>query len=337
MVHPVITDVEGFEVSDKEKDLFKKYPPFGFILFKRNCDTPDQVKALTTEMRDICGNDDLPILIDQEGGRVARLGPPNWKKYPAAGVYADLYDDHPNLAVKAVSIHAMLMAAELINVGVNVDCYPVADILYAGADKVIGNRAYGDFQEKVSILARAAAEGMIVSGVTPIIKHIPGHGRADVDSHLSLPIVDTPRDELSLSDFMPFKALNDLPCAMTAHVIYSDIDAEKCATISSKVITEVIRQEIGFEGVLISDDLSMKALNKTAAENALDALNAGCDLALHCNGTLKEREAVLKATEEMVLADDNKLNEYFRKKRQAKDIDQDMLYNWLSDVIKGYE
>ncbi|MDG1438831.1 MAG: glycoside hydrolase family 3 N-terminal domain-containing protein, partial [Emcibacteraceae bacterium] len=220
MVLPVISDVEGFDISASERALFKKHRPFGFILFKRNCDTPEQVKSLTDQMRDVVDDENVPILIDQEGGRVARLGPPNWHKYPAAGAYSKLYDDNIELAIKAVKTHAMLMAYDLKKSGINVDCYPVADILFEGAHKVIGDRSYGETTDKIIALARAGAQGMMEMGVTPIIKHIPGHGRANVDSHLSLPIVDTKIDVLRDTDFIPFKALNDMPCAMTAHVIY---------------------------------------------------------------------------------------------------------------------
>ena len=336
MHHPVIIDVEGLEISADEKALFNEFRPAGFILFQRNCNNPDQVKALTDAMRECVGNHDIPILIDQEGGRVARLRPPHWKKYPAAGVYADLYEDNPELAVTAVQVHATLMATDLDDLGINVDCYPDADIFYAGADKIIGDRSYGDNALKVTALARAAAEGMISNGVMPVIKHLPGHGRADVDSHLSLPIVDASVDDLRKTDFVPFRNLNDLPCAMTAHVIYSEIDAEKCATISPKIIKDIIRGEIGFEGVLFSDDLSMKALDKSPEENALDALAAGCDLALFCNGSLEERRSVLKATANQKIEADGKVLTTFKKRRASREIDRSALYDWLIDVIREY-
>ncbi|MCP5382112.1 MAG: beta-N-acetylhexosaminidase [Kordiimonadaceae bacterium] len=337
MFHPVITDVEGLVISAEERALFKEFRPYGFILFQRNCDNPDQVKNLTDQMKEVIGNPDAPILIDQEGGRVARLKPPHWPIYPAAGTYSKFYDVNPELAAAAVQVHARLIASDLIKIGINVDCFPVADIYYEGADKVIGDRAYGDNANKVTTLARAAAEGMIAGGVTPVIKHIPGHGRADVDSHKSLPKVDTTLDELKKTDFIPFRKLNDFPCAMTAHVIYSAIDSENCATISRKIIGEIIRGEIAFRGVLFSDDLSMKALNKAPEQNARDALAAGCDLALHCNGTLEERRAVLNATTDKQLSAENRLDYFFKKKRISSEIDHDQLYDWLSDVIKGYE
>ncbi|MCC3860531.1 beta-N-acetylhexosaminidase [Pseudemcibacter aquimaris] len=335
MVRPVVSDVAGLEFTTEEWDLFREFKPFGFILFKRNCDNPEQLKRLTDQMRDVTGDENIPILIDQEGGRVARLGPPNWRKYPSAAVYAELYDQNKNDAISAVSIHASLMANDLLECGINVDCYPVLDILFDGADKVIGDRSFGRTTDKIIELSRAGAEAMMEMGVTPIIKHIPGHGRADVDSHLSLPIVDTDIDTLRETDFVPFKALNEMPCAMTAHVIYSDIDPDYCGTISKKIISDVIRDEIGFKGVLCSDDLSMKALNKSAAENAVDALNAGCDIALHCNGTLDERRDTLMATEELNDNEYQRLRTYFVKSENMKSFDANEQYAQLLDLTKG--
>jgi len=337
MVRPVISDVEGLEMSADEKALFIEHKPFGFILFKRNCDNQKQLKKLTDQMRDIVNDKNVPILVDQEGGRVARLGPPSWNNYPAAQTYSDIYELNPDMAIKAVKIHAMLMADDLLKSGINVDCYPVLDILFDGADKVIGDRSFGRTSEKIIALAGAGAEAMMSVGVTPIIKHIPGHGRADVDSHLSLPIVDTKIDELKETDFLPFKSLNKLPCAMTAHVIYSDIDTSNCATISKKVITEIIREEINFKGVLFSDDITMKALNKTAADNAKDALNAGCDLALHCNGNLIDRRAVLEATDDLNDEENQRLKSYFIKDASIKAIDHQQLYGQLQEILTEYQ
>lgn len=337
MVRPVISDVEGLEVSVEERALFKEYQPFGFILFKRNCDNQEQLKRLTDQMRDIVEDDNVPILVDQEGGRVARLGPPAWSKYPSAQVYSQIYDNNQELAHEAVKLHAMLMADDLLKSGINVDCYPVLDILYDGADKVIGDRSFGRTPEKIIALARSSAEAMISVGVTPIIKHIPGHGRADVDSHLSLPMVKTPINELRQTDFVPFKALNDLPCAMTAHVIYSDIDQKHCATISEKVISEVIRNEIGFRGVLFSDDITMKALNKSATENARESLSAGCDIALHCNGDLDDRLAVLKATNDLNDGEYHRLKAFFLTADKAISIDYKKLHDRLQEILKEYQ
>jgi beta-N-acetylhexosaminidase len=337
MFKPVISDVEGLEISADEKALFEEFRPFGFILFQRNCDNPDQVKALVAQMKECIGNDNAPILIDQEGGRVARLRPPHWKRYPAAGVYSRLYETNPDLATAAVQVHASLMAADLTALGINVDCFPDADIFYEGADKVIGDRSYGERPQKVAILARAAAEGMISSGVIPVMKHLPGHGRADVDSHKTLPVVNAKIDELRETDFIPFKRLNDLPCAMTAHVVFNDIDAKKCATISKNVIKNIIRKEIGFKGVLFSDDLSMRALSDDPAKNATNALKAGCDLAVHCNGTLEERYSVLKTVKSLKEAEEHRLKAIFAKRRTPMEINEEKLYAWLIDVVKEYE
>ena len=336
MYYPVISDVEGLKMNAEEKAFFSKHKPFGFILFKRNCDNPEQIKALTQEMRQCVGNDDIAILIDQEGGRVARLTPPHWKKYPAAAAYAKLYENDPALAKAAVQVHASLIANDLFNLGINVDCFPVVDIFYPGADKVIGDRAYGERPKSIAVLGRAGAEAMLSCGIIPIIKHIPGHGRADVDSHLQLPVVDTPLEQLRISDFIPFQKLNDLPCAMTAHVIYSDIDPNRCATISPIVIKEIIRGELNFKGILFSDDISMKALNKPPAQNAVDALKAGCDLALHCNGSFNERQQVILATSDYKLRGE-RIWEILKRKRKPKNIDHDKIYTWLMTIIKQYE
>ncbi len=335
MFHPVISDVEGLEMSADEMALFRELRPFGFILFQRNCDNPDQVRTLTDQMKECVGEDDIPILIDQEGGRVARLRPPHWREYPAAGIYSKLYETNPDLAIAAVQVHASLMASDLLKLGINVDCYPDTDLLYEGADKVIGDRSYGAAPAQVSALARAAAEGMISGGVMPVIKHLPGHGRADVDSHMTLPVVDASIEDLRKTDFIPFKSLNDLPCAMTAHVVFEAIDNENCATVSSKIINEIIREEIGFKGILFSDDLSMKALKGSPAENAVAALVAGCDLALHCNGSLDDRRAVLEATKDRLLDASNRLSEIFKQRRTPRQIDDVKLYEWLMEVVKG--
>jgi len=337
MYHPVISDVEGLEISAAERALFSEFPPYGFILFKRNCENSEQIRALTSEMREIIGFDNAPILIDQEGGRVARLGQPNWPVYPSAEVYSKLYETNPDLASSAVQVQAQLMADELLKVGISVNCYPVADLLYSGADKVIGDRAYGDCPNKVSVLAHSAAQGTINGGIIPMMKHLPGHGRADVDSHKELPVVRASLDDLNKADFIPFSYLSYLPCAMTAHVIYTAIDPINCATVSKTVISDIIRDKIGFKGVLFSDDLSMKALSGRPEKNALDALSAGCDLAVHCNGDILERRAVLEATADNLLERENRLNYFFNQKVKSVDVDYNKLYHWLLETVKGYE
>ncbi len=283
----------GLTLTEAEKRFFGESDPWGFIIFARNIDNPDQVRALTDEFRAVVGWN-APILIDQEGGRVARLRPPHWRSYPPGRRYGDIYATSPSDGLTAARLGAQLIALELRDVGVDVDCLPVLDVPVPGAHDVIGDRAYGETPETVSALARAAMEGVLAGGVLPIIKHIPGHGRAGVDSHEKLPIVDTDRKTLSSTDFAPFAALADAPLAMTAHVIYSAIDGANPATTSPTVISEIIRDEIGFSGALMSDDLSMKALGGSFEERTKASLDAGCDLVLHCNGDIEEMEAVAK-------------------------------------------
>lgn len=286
----LITDCEGATLSEQERSFFTDIQPFGFILFQRHCESPDQVKQLVDELR-ACVAHDAPVFIDQEGGRVARLKPPHWDAYPPAARFAQAWLQSPAQAVEACRLNAQALAAELIALGINANCAPLADIPIAGADEVIGDRAFGNTPEPVMALARAQAEGLMAAGVLPVLKHIPGHGRAMADSHLALPVVDAPLDTLEASDFVPFKALADLPFAMTAHIRYDAIDPDLPATLSAKVIA-YIRQQLGFSGLLMSDDLSMKALQGDLTTLARQTLGAGCDLVLHCNGNFEERMAV---------------------------------------------
>lgn len=285
----------GLEISDDERAFFAKADPLGFILFQRNCETPDQIRDLVFELRLSVGRVDAPVLIDQEGGRVARLKPPHWRAAPPAGRFAALAAVDPSAAEEAAFLNARLIATELLDLGITVDCAPVLDLPQPGADPIIGDRAYGTDPQTVATLAGAACRGFMAGGVLPVIKHIPGHGRATVDSHLALPVVDTPRAELAAHDFMPFGALNIMPWAMTAHVVYSDIDAGNPATTSATVIQSVIRGEMAFEGALMSDDLSMKALAGDMGGRTRAALAAGCDVVLHCNGEMDEMKAVAAA------------------------------------------
>ncbi len=290
-VRAAIYGCAGLKLTEDEKRFFRDAEPWGFIVFGRNIETPAQLRALTDDFREIAGAD-VPVLIDQEGGRVARLRPPHWRAYPPARRYGDIYALSREQGLEAARLASRLIAAELISVGVNVDCLPVLDVPVSGAHDVIGNRAYAETPEPVLALGRAAAEGLLESGVLPVIKHVPGHGRAGVDSHLSLPVVETDAKVLSATDFAPFKALADMPLAMTAHVVYTALDAAAPATTSRKVISDIIRGVIGFDGLLISDDLSMQALKGSIAERARASLWAGCDIALHCNGKMQEMEAV---------------------------------------------
>jgi beta-N-acetylhexosaminidase len=239
------------------------------------------------------------VLIDQEGGRVARLGPPHWPVYPPGAVFGALYDLDPALGLKAARLSSRLIAADLIDLGITVDCLPLADVPVAGADAVIGNRAYGTEPAKVAAIARAVTEGLEQGGVLPVLKHIPGHGRAAADSHFRLPTVDTSKDELERTDFAAFQPLADLPMAMTAHVVFSALDPTHPATTSATIIRQVIRGLIGFQGLLMSDDVSMNALAGSIAERTSAIVNAGCDMVLHCNGKLDEMRDVARETPEL--------------------------------------
>jgi beta-N-acetylhexosaminidase len=284
----------GESLSAAERAFFADSNPLGFVLFQRNCRDPDQVRALVSEMRDCVGRDDAPVLVDQEGGRVARFKPPHWRRYPAAALLAALPD-----AEDAVRLGARLIADDLAALDVTVDCLPVLDLPVPGADGVIGDRAYGSEPARVARLGRAACEGLLAGGVLPVMKHIPGHGRARVDSHKALPIVDADERLLEETDFAPFRALADMPWAMTAHVVFGAIDDRYPATLSPVVIDKTIRGSIGFDGVLVSDDIGMGALGGSFADRTTAVLAAGCDLVLHCSGKLDEMEEAASAASPM--------------------------------------
>lgn len=289
-----ITGVSGLELTADERAFLRAERPWGFILFKRNIDNPAQVVALVEELRGTTGDLGAPVLIDQEGGRVQRLGPPHWPVYPPGAVFGSLYDIQPDLGLRAAWLSSRLIAADLMELGVTVDCLPLADVPVEGADAVIGNRAYGTSPAKVATIARAVTEGLADGGVLPVLKHIPGHGRANADSHHKLPIVNNSKKELEASDFEAFRLLADLPMAMTAHVVFNALDATQPATTSATIIEQVIRGSIGFQGLLMSDDVSMNALAGSIAERTRAIVNAGCDIVLHCNGKLDEMRAVAK-------------------------------------------
>lgn len=309
MIGAFISGCEGYELSGDEEALFRDAQPWGLILFARNIENRKQIEALTSRFRELVGRADAPVLIDQEGGRVQRMKPPEWRNYPPGRAYADIYELDALTGLSATRLVYRLLAKDLAEVGINVDCVPVLDVPQPGSHKIIGDRAYGHSPEQVALLGRAAAQGLMDGGVLPVIKHIPGHGRAFSDSHLELPVVDAPHHELEQVDFAPFAALADIPMAMTAHVVYSAIDEDAACTLSSKVIGDVIRKQIGFDGLLMSDDLSMKALDASLANVVGDlsnfrssmhargdlALKAGCDVLLHCNGDLEEMKQVADA------------------------------------------
>ncbi len=289
----------GTTLTREEIDFFKDVKPWGFILFKRNIADPNQVRALTAALRETVGRPDAPILIDQEGGRVARLQPPRWRTYPPGRAYGELVANDPLVAREITRLGARLIAHDLHALGINVDCVPVLDVPDPKGHEIIGDRAYGDTPEQVATLGRAAAEGLLAGGVLPIIKHIPGHGRAMADSHLELPVVNAKLAELDARDFAPFRVLSDMPMAMTAHVVFTAIDRKNPATTSKKAIKKIIRESIGFDGLLMSDDLSMKALSGDFKQRAKDSLSAGCDVVLHCNGDMAEMKAVMSGVGRM--------------------------------------
>ena len=292
-ISAAILGCAGTALLAEEAAFFRDVKPWGFILFKRNIESPDQVRALTAALRATVGRADAPILIDQEGGRVARLQPPHWRKYPPGRAYGQLVANDPLVAREITRLGARLIAHDLLSLGINVDCVPVLDVPDPKGHEIIGDRAYGDTPEQVATLGRAAAEGLLAGGVLPIIKHIPGHGRALADSHLELPVVKAKLAELEARDFAPFRVLSDMPMAMTAHVVYTAIDRSRPATTSKKAIKKIIRESLGFDGLLMSDDLSMKALSGDFRQRAKDSLAAGCDVVLHCNGDMAEMKAVM--------------------------------------------
>lgn len=294
-----ITGIAGLSLSDDERGFLRESRPWGFILFKRNVDNPAQVKALVDQLRGTVGSPDAPVLIDQEGGRVQRLGPPHWPVYPPGAVFSTLYDIDPEAGLTAARLSARLIADDLAALGITVDCLPLADVPIAGADAVIGDRAYGTSPDKVAAIARAVTDGLAQGGVLPVLKHIPGHGRATADSHHLLPTVETSREELDRTDFAAFRPLADLPMAMTAHVVFSALDAAQPATTSATIIDQVIRDSIGFQGLLMSDDVSMNALAGSIAERTRAIVAAGCDVVLHCNGKLDEMRQVVAETPEL--------------------------------------
>ena len=288
----VIFGCAGTSLTEAERILFTECNPLGFILFARNVATPEQVRSLVADLRACVRRPDAPVLIDQEGGRVARLKPPHWRAAPPAGAIGAIADRDLEMAREAAWLNARLIGEELRALGINVDCAPVADVPVLGAHDVIGDRAYSKDPDRVGGLARATALGFLDAGILPVIKHMPGHGRACADSHAELPVVETPRADLAETDFKPFRALADMPWAMTAHVLYTDIDPARPATTSPIVIRDIIRDEIGFAGFLVSDDLSMSALKGPVAARAQAALAAGCDAGLHCNGNLEEMQQI---------------------------------------------
>ena len=329
-----ITGVSGLELTVAERAFIRSERPWGLIIFKRNIETRDQVANLIGEFRSEVGETGAPVLIDQEGGRVQRFGPPNWPAYPPGAVFGALYDLDPALGLRAAWLSARLIAADLIEAGVTVDCLPLADVPVPGADAVIGNRAYGTEPGKVARIARAVTEGLEQGGVLPVLKHIPGHGRATADTHFRLPEVDTSRSELERVDFAAFQPLADLPMAMTAHVVFSALDPAHPATTSATIIAQVIRGVIGFQGLLMSDDVSMNALAGTIAERTRAIVNAGCDMVLHCNGKLDEMREVARQTPELSGKALERASRALASRKPAQPLDRQAARDQLDALIE---
>ena len=306
---------QGLRVTDWERGFFREVQPLGFIVFARNIRSPDQLRRLTDDLR-ACVQRDAPVLIDQEGGRVQRMRGPHWREYlPALDQMARARDP-----LRAHWIRNRLIAAELHDVGIDANCAPLADIAEEATHPVLKNRLYGHDVETVVAASRVCVDACLAGGVLPILKHIPGYGRATVDSHLDLPRVDASRAALDAWDFAPFTALSDIPMGMTAHIIFSDIDATAPATTSARMM-EVIRQDIGFDGLLMTDDLSMEALSGTLSERASASIAAGCDVILHCNGEAAEMQAVATATGEMSPAAITRANRALAQRKAPENID----------------
>jgi beta-N-acetylhexosaminidase len=313
MIQPVFFGLAGLALDAEERALFRSSDPAGYILFKRNVESPEQLRALTASLRDLAGRD-VPILIDQEGGRVARLRPPHWPEFPNGEIFGQLYDKAPVTAIEACRLNALALAALLRDLGINVDCLPLLDVRDRDGHDIIGDRSFGHEPLMVAALGKAVLDGFRAGGICGVVKHIPGHGRARADSHLELPVVTAGRAELE-RDFLPFRRLADAPMAMTAHITYTALDADRCATLSPVVI-DFIRRDIGFGGLLMSDDLGMHALGnpqsgghppgsnalKDFGARALASLEAGCDIALHCSGDFNEMRSIVEAAPVMTEA-----------------------------------
>jgi beta-N-acetylhexosaminidase len=297
---PAFLGFSGLTLTDAERGFFREQIPAGYILFARNIESRAQVLALNDSLKELSGNPRLPILVDQEGGRVARLRPPLSPAFPPARVFGDVFARDPQAAIAAARVNAKAIALDLLELGFTVDCLPCIDVPVPGAHDIIGDRAYALDPVLVAILGKASMDGLHAGGICGVVKHVPGHGRAGADSHLELPTVTSSRAELA-QDFAPFRALADAPMAMTAHVVYTAYDTENCATHSALVIEQVIRGDIGFQGLLMSDDLGMKALasgdndmRRDFAVRATRSIGAGCDIALHCSGDMVEMEGVVQ-------------------------------------------
>lgn len=328
-----ISGVAGLDLQPDECRFFAESRPLGLILFARNLESDDQIKRLIGDVRDAVGDEKFWVLIDQEGGRVQRLRPPLFPRLPAAQRYGELYQKQPASAIEASFLIGQFMGARLLELGINVNCTPVLDVAQPGAHEIISDRSFGQDVDMIAALGRRHAEGHLCSGVLPVIKHIPGHGRAKADSHLELPVIDAALSDLKTVDFAPFRQLNDMPLAMTAHVIYNAVDAALPVSISSYSIQEIIRDYIGFDGFLMCDDVSMKALEGTIGERTRAVIKAGCDGALHCNGVFAEMIEVAEAAPELDGLALRRFEASFEKIKQVHSFDVDEALGWLDRMM----
>lgn len=335
MTAAMIAGISGLTLTADERAFFKSVRPAGLILFTRNCANRDQIKALVADVRHEVGSDDFLVLIDQEGGRVQRLRPPLSRELPPGQAYGALYAHDRDRALSAAYLIARLTAQELRSFGIDTNCAPVLDVPVPGAHGIIGDRAYGNAPETISVIAREVAQGYMDGGVVPVIKHIPGHGRATKDSHLDLPVVTEPSDILSTTDFAPFRILNAMPAAMTAHVVFSAIDREQPASTSEIVTREIIRGEIGFDGLLMSDDLGMKALTGAMRARAESVIRAGSDVALHCDGNLGEMRVVAEGVPELAGKALSRFSHACAVRQRSADYDTEEALWFLEELLRG--
>ncbi|MBM21719.1 MAG: beta-N-acetylhexosaminidase [Stappia sp.] len=332
MAKAFISGCSDTVLTADERAFFSAERPWGLILFARNIRSHEQVRDLVADWREAVGDAQAPVLIDQEGGRVRRLRPPLVADYPAGEVYGRLHAQDREAGLRMAWAGARLIAADLADLGITVDCAPILDVPASTTSDVIGDRAYARDPETIAAIGRAVADGLLAGGVLPVIKHIPGHGRATVDSHLELPVVDASARDLRAVDFIPFKALADLPLGMTAHIVFTALDGERCAT-QSPVMIDLIRSEIGFDGALMADDVSMKALGGEMGERVEKLFAAGCDLALHCNGEMVEMRSVADAAPELAGEALRRCSAALARRRDAEPLDRTALRAEFEDLL----
>lgn len=333
-VRSVIFSCEGTVLTAAEKAFFESEKPFGFILFARNIDTPDQVRTLISDLRACVGWSDAPVLVDQEGGRVQRLRAPHWFNAPSFGKIATLYERDNAAGRRAAEITTRLIAADLLSTGFSVNCSPCLDLGLPQTSAVIGDRSFGGDPDQVVALSQVVADTYMACGIMPVIKHIPGHGRGTVDSHLELPVVSASHQDLAASDFGPFKQMRHIPWGMTAHIVYEALDPEYPATQSKRMVEEIIRGEIGFDGLLLTDDLNMQALKGSLADRAQRAISAGVDIVLHCSGKLPEMKEVVGACPALTLDAVRRIEAGASQIKDPVSFDVAGLKNELADLVE---